>query len=398
VRKHPLAAATAIGAKAEISPNNIPRPGVDEQRDPARSGPFAEAAEFLWRAGLTPIPLTGDDDGKPPNVSGFTRWSRRPGLSTLARWSNRWPGSNIGIVTGHRVTVIDIDDDALIDEMIRRFGATPLQVRTPSGGLHLYYRSSGERCGTLRPGLPVDIKGVGGYVVAPPSIRPSGEFAGQRYQIVAGSWDEPPGLPPLRPGGLQISGTKTVNEPIPLRSVRRGVRNRHLFRALLRHAPYCDDHDALLDVARTIAAEQFVSDPLDPFDGDEIEKTVRSAWRYETEERNWVGRRSFIRVPAEDIAVIESHPHGADMALLYLRLRRAHWDRPIFAAPPKAMADHSVIPGWRRSHGRYRRALAGLVEVGTLRTEKIGGSKRGDANLYSFTITTGGGGAGGGGV
>jgi hypothetical protein len=372
VKKRPVAAATATGAGAEVDPAVIAETGEAWKCNLPLLGPFATHAEILWRAGLIPIPLTGEGYGKSPLVRGF--------------------------VTGHRLTVIDIDDAAVIDAVIARFGPTPLQIATPSGGLHLYYRSSGERCATLRPSLPVDIKGIGGYVVAPPSIRLNGEFAGRRYDIVIGSWDDLLRLPPPRRGGLPQRIAESVEQPIPLRSVRRGVRNGHLFRALLRHAPYCDDRDALLDVARTIAAEQFVSDPLDPFDGDEIEKTVRSAWRYETEERNWVGRRSFIRVPAEDIAVIDSHPHGADMALLYLRLRRAHWDRPIFAASPKAVADHSVIPGWRRSHGRYRRALAGLVEVGTLRTEKIGGSKRGDANLYSFSITTGGRGAGGGGV
>src|SRR5438477_230821 len=89
-------------------------------------------------------------------LASITTGKGRPSLATLARWSERWPGCNVGIVTGHRVTVIDIDDAGLIDEMIRRFGATPLQVGTPSGGLHLYYASSGERCGTLRPSLPVD--------------------------------------------------------------------------------------------------------------------------------------------------------------------------------------------------------------------------------------------------
>src|SRR5262249_20900783 len=184
----------------------------------------------------------------------------------LRKWSKRWPDANIGIVTGREVVVVDIDSDApsLVDQMIERFGPTPLQVRTPSGGRHFFYRASGERCSTLRPDAPVDIKGIGGYVVAPPSIRPNGQFAGRQYEIIAGSWDDLSRLPPLRLDSLAIVETENDNKPIPLRAIRRGARNKHLFRVLLRHTPYCDDFEALLDVARTIAAEQFVSRPRGP--------------------------------------------------------------------------------------------------------------------------------------
>src|SRR5262249_13406675 len=150
----------------------------------------------------------------------------------------------------------------------------------------------------------------------------------------------------------------------------------------------------LLDVARTIAAEQFVPDPRDPFEDSEIEETARSAWKYEVEGLNWVGRAGRVYVSAEEQERLMAHPKGADMALLLLRLRRAHWDRLSFAVSPKAMADHRVIPDWGRSPGRYRRAVAGLVEVDILRIERLGGSKRGDVRLYSLTGERGAGGGG----
>jgi hypothetical protein len=397
-RISPVAAATAIGAEAQTDAVNISDSCTKRQGpavQPGSDGPFSSAAEIFRHAGLRIIPLTGEGDGKPPPVNRFTSWKGRPSLATLARWSERWPGCNVGIVTGHRVTVIDIDDAGLIDEMIRRFGATPLQVATPSGGIHLYYASSGERCGTLRPSLPVDIKGLGGYVVAPPSIRPRGEFAGRQYEIVRGSWEDLSTLPPLRSGSLPGLTSEPGEPPTPLRAVRTGRRNKTLFQRLLRHAPHCDDPDALIDVARTIAADHFVDDPLDPFDDAEIEKTARSAWKYETEGRNWAGRAGRIHVTADEIAAFAEHPNGANMALLLLILRRAHWSRPVFAASPKAMAEKGVIPGWGRSPDRYRCALASLVDVRMLRIEKQGGSKRGDAKLYSFNLATGGRGGGG---
>ena len=117
----------------------------------------------------------------------------------------RFPEANVGILTGlSRIFVVDIDQAHLAEDMIRRFGATPLMVETPSGGIHLYYRASGERCGDLRrtEQLPVDLKGIGGFVVVPPSVRPSGQHAASS----TGSWKAHgrtlPGCPPSSPAQL----------------------------------------------------------------------------------------------------------------------------------------------------------------------------------------------------
>jgi hypothetical protein len=147
-------------------------------------GAFAAAAEDLWRRGLFPIPL-GGHDGEEPLIRGFTKM-RRPSLATVQRWAVRFPGANIGVVTGAvsqiLVIVINSADPAILRAVEARFGQSPMIVRTPSGGWHLYYRFAGERCTNLRAeGLPVDIKGEGGYVVAPPSVRQSGENAGKAY-------------------------------------------------------------------------------------------------------------------------------------------------------------------------------------------------------------------------
>src|SRR5439155_10559446 len=113
-----------------------------------------------WHLGLFPIPL-GGPDGKQPRIRGFTKMPRLS-LATVRKWIVRFPGANIGIVTGgvSGVIVPDIDstDRADFDVVEERFGQTPLKVRTPSGGVHLYYRNSGERCRDLRPELPVDFK------------------------------------------------------------------------------------------------------------------------------------------------------------------------------------------------------------------------------------------------
>ena len=87
----------------------------------------------------------------------------------LARWWQRWPQANIGLVTGGRADVLDIDGPAgrtalrgwVTQHQLRLEG--PL-VRTGSGWQHyLAATGTGNRAGLLEH---VDWRGIGGYVVA----------------------------------------------------------------------------------------------------------------------------------------------------------------------------------------------------------------------------------------
>ena len=95
----------------------------------------------------------------------------------------RWPRNNIGIAGGlpSGLLVLDVDPrnggDETLGALERRFGRLPLSPRvlTPGGGQHLYFRHPDEFLrtrATLGDGL--DVKGNGGFVVAPPSIHPNG--------------------------------------------------------------------------------------------------------------------------------------------------------------------------------------------------------------------------------
>ena len=97
----------------------------------------------------------------------------------IKAWWCKWPDANVGIACGPSgLVVVDIDPRnggsktaaILHDE----HGFTPtLAVSTGGGGAHLYYLGGGpSRANCLGPG--VDIKGAGGYVVAPPSIHATG--------------------------------------------------------------------------------------------------------------------------------------------------------------------------------------------------------------------------------
>ncbi|MDH3667177.1 MAG: bifunctional DNA primase/polymerase [Paracoccaceae bacterium] len=194
--------------------------------------PFSVAALDLHDHGLTPIPL-GGEDGKTPRVK-TASMTRRPSRATLRKWAEQYPTANVGILTGlSSITVIDIDDQKLVPAMLERFGATPLQIGTPSGGVHLYYQSARERSCSLRnEDLAVDVKGLGGMVVVPPSVRPTGPYTGRQYRFLHGDWADLPNLPTLRPGSLSMAATS--GRVVSLARVGRGRRNKSLFRYLLR--------------------------------------------------------------------------------------------------------------------------------------------------------------------
>jgi hypothetical protein len=102
-------------------------------------------------------------------------------------WWTRHPQANIGLATGHRFDVLDVDGPAGA-QAIRELAATHgLQssgpvVRTGGGGWHYYLAPTG--LGNAHPRDPehVDWRGRGGYVVAPPSRHASGH----PYQWVSG--------------------------------------------------------------------------------------------------------------------------------------------------------------------------------------------------------------------
>jgi Bifunctional DNA primase/polymerase, N-terminal len=102
-------------------------------------------------------------------------------------WWTRHPQANIGLATGHRFDVLDVDGPAGAQAIQELAAAHSLQssgplVRTGGGGWHYYLAPAG--LGNTSPArlAHVDWRGQGGYVVAPPSRHVSG----QAYQWVIG--------------------------------------------------------------------------------------------------------------------------------------------------------------------------------------------------------------------
>ena len=103
--------------------------------------------------------------------------------ASVRHWFEMWPDANLGIVTGSvsGLVVLDVDPahggDASLDALEATHAPWPSTVEsvTGGGGRHLYFRHPGglmRNRGGISPGL--DLRGDGGYIVAPPSIHPNG--------------------------------------------------------------------------------------------------------------------------------------------------------------------------------------------------------------------------------
>jgi hypothetical protein len=95
----------------------------------------------------------------------------------ISYWWHRQPTANVGIATGvPGPDVVDVDVHAVngYDAWVRLqregLAARPAAViRTPSGGLHAYFRGTEQRSGHIAA-AGIDFRARGGYVVAPPSV------------------------------------------------------------------------------------------------------------------------------------------------------------------------------------------------------------------------------------
>ncbi len=131
---------------------------------------FSAAITYLERYGFSVIPL--GRNSKRPAIEWEPFQRRRPTLEELDAWFTNGD-ANIGIVTGAISGLVVLDIDGPEGEASMRGLEVPLtkEVRTPRGR-HLYFEHPGNtKVPTAVGFLPhVDVRGDGGYVVAPPSI------------------------------------------------------------------------------------------------------------------------------------------------------------------------------------------------------------------------------------
>ena len=109
--------------------------------------------------------------------------SRRAGVRRVREWWRRFDAPNAGIVTGRvsGLVVVDCDDEDAL-RVVRELGVGETFTVRTARGWHLYFQHPGgvvrNSCGRIAPG--VDVRGDGGFVVAPGSRHASGAV----YEVV----------------------------------------------------------------------------------------------------------------------------------------------------------------------------------------------------------------------
>lgn len=212
----------------------------------------------------------------------------------IREWWAVYPDANIGIATGDAsgVIVVDIDPDHGGETSLRnlesRFGLIPetWTVETGGGGLHLYFQmppvNVRNSAGAVGPGI--DVRGNGGYVVAPPSAHASGT----PYRWMVGHTPQAIAVAPLPSWVIERTepaGMRTV-ATLP-RKIAEGQRNVVLTSAAgtMRRKGFCE---AAIVAALLIENKDRCSPPLDRR---EVERIAKSIERYAPEPVVTVGGR-----------------------------------------------------------------------------------------------------------
>jgi putative DNA primase/helicase len=142
---------------------------------------FKAALEYA-KMGWFVFPLK-ERDKVPLTSNGFKDATTDP--EVIKAWWQRWPNANIGIDCGRSsLIVIDLDKKPNFngkdpwDKLCKKYA---IDTNTPTaftggGGLHLFFKAPDaimlkNSAGKLGKGI--DVRGNGGYIVAPPSIHPN---------------------------------------------------------------------------------------------------------------------------------------------------------------------------------------------------------------------------------
>lgn len=263
-----------------------------------------EAALDYAAAGFAVIPVKRSDKA-PYTPHGLKDASKDP--DTIRSWWEQWPDANVAIVCGsvsNNIVVIDVDNKPEIGKdgltSIRAWQAQETDfpetvvAMTGTSGRHFYFRVKDPAAFKNRvdvlPG--VDIRAEGSYVVAYPSVHENGKMYTWRGGVSCtdlieiAEANDPVlkllNLNPRKEGAALKQHTAAKRQQV--KNVKSGNRNETVFR----YASSQCGLDVPFDVCLTAVRElNKTFDP--PLDDHELEKTVRSAYSYEPNEKTIYG-------------------------------------------------------------------------------------------------------------
>lgn len=265
------------------------------------------------------------------------------------------------------LTVIDIDDPdpSWVSKALARFGNTSVRVRTPSGGIHLYYAGQLERPPNLKDeGWPVDVKtGENQYVVCANSWRVDG-----RSYCVEGN--------AVKDGPLPLILDNDA-APAPLHRRLRGAAKPKSLEATGAIIPVGQRHDYLIGraklLARNIKSETALLDALRsvfelecdtsaPLETEELEEIARWCWKLQQEGQNYIQGESYVTIPGWVMEPLRGNSAAQHLFIVIQQLHGHQLGKP-FCLDHKGMRD----AGWTDlGRDRFHSALRALLDAGVI--------------------------------
>lgn len=238
------------------------------------------------KMGMAVFPLIPKNK-KPVTANGFHDATTDP--AQIEKWWRSNPNYNIGIATGQMsgglvVIDLDIDDEKgrygneTLREWETEHGQLPDTCRTITGrgGYHLLFYVNKEVPCSINEDLAVDIRGDGGYFVAPPSVHPNGheyewEQAPDEFVLEQADHFVYDFIDFVRPPKKE-NITYSVPEIIP-----EGNRDNAIFRLACSLQSKGLSDEAILAAARVENETRCVP----PLSDKEVEQKVKSALKYQ---------------------------------------------------------------------------------------------------------------------
>jgi RecA-family ATPase len=136
-------------------------------------------ASLGWH--VFPAPLGEKKSHKAAKFSGGRNWGATRDPEEIRRDFEQWPDANVGIRTGAINNFFVVEGDTLaahgkdgIASLAAMNLPDTLQSESPTGSIHYYFNHPGfyVTCSNSELAPGVDVKGDGGMVIAPPSVKP----------------------------------------------------------------------------------------------------------------------------------------------------------------------------------------------------------------------------------
>ncbi len=235
------------------------------------------AALYYRSLGWSVIPIKPKD--KKPAIKWEQYQTERASEEQIRAWWKKWPRANVGIVTGAISGIIVLDEDgpegrqSLID---KELPPTTCAV-TGSGGNHYVFKHPGSEVRNFARRLPgLDLRGDGGYIVAPPSVHPSG---GTYKWGLPPEMEQPCWAPAWLKDLLEVKSTSSngsrVNPGKVLAGIPEGSRDTEIFK----YAASLRARGMKMEEAEVLVL-QAAAACTPPFPREEALAKIESAWRY----------------------------------------------------------------------------------------------------------------------